>query len=157
MMFGIEKGMIIMMNHVQLIGRLTKDPELRYTSQGTGVATFTLAVQRNYSDSNGERQTDFIQCITWRKLAETIANHLVKGSLIACEGRIQTRNYENQQGQRVYVTEVVVNEVQFLETKEQMQSRKATKQQSFLDNQNLEETVPSYMTDENYTMDDLPF
>lgn len=157
MMFGIEKGMIIMMNHVQLIGRLTKDPELRYTSQGVGVATFTLAVQRNYSDNNGERQTDFIQCISWRKLAETIANHLVKGSLIACEGRIQTRNYENQQGQRVYVTEVVVNEVQFLETKEQMQYRKATKQQSFLDNQNFEETVPSYMTDENYTMDDLPF
>ena len=146
-----------MMNHVQLIGRLTKDPELRYTSQGIAVATFTLAVQRNYSDNNGERQTDFIQCISWRKLAETIANHLVKGSLIACEGRIQTRNYENQQGQRVYVTEVVVNEVQFLESKEQMQSRKATKQQSFLDNQNLEETVPSYMTDENYTMDDLPF
>lgn len=146
-----------MMNHVQLIGRLTKDPELRYTSQGTGVATFNLAVQRNYSDNNGERQTDFIQCISWRKLAETIANHLVKGSLIACEGRIQTRNYENQQGQRVYVTEVVVNEVQFLESKEQMQSRKATKQQSFLDNQNLEETIPSYMTDENYTMDDLPF
>ncbi len=145
------------MNHVQLIGRLTKDPELRYTSQGVGVATFTLAVQRNYSDNNGERQTDFIQCISWRKLAETIANHLVKGSLIACEGRIQTRNYENQQGQRVYVTEVVVNEVQFLETKEQMQYRKATKQQSFLDNQNFEETVPSYMTDENYTMDDLPF
>ncbi|WP_422385644.1 single-stranded DNA-binding protein [Enterococcus cecorum] len=81
----------------------------------------------------------------------------MKGSLIACEGRIQTRNYENQQGQRVYVTEVVVNEVQFLETKEQMQYRKATKQQSFLDNQNFEETVPSYMTDENYTMDDLPF
>lgn len=146
-----------MMNHVQLIGRLTKDPELRYTSQGVGVASFTLAVQRNYSDNDGERQTDFIQCISWRKLAETIANHLVKGSLIACEGRIQTRNYENQQGQRVYVTEVVVNEVQFLETKEQMQYRKATKQQSFLDNQNLEETVPSYMTDENYTMDDLPF
>lgn len=146
-----------MMNHVQLIGRLTKDPELRYTSQGVGVASFALAVQRNFSDGNGERQTDFIQCIVWRKLAETIANHLVKGSLIACEGRIQTRNYENQQGQRVYVTEVVVNEVQFLESKEQMQSRKATKQQSFLDNQNLEETVPSYMTDENYTMDDLPF
>lgn len=146
-----------MMNHVQLIGRLTKNAELRYTSQGVGVATFNLAVQRNYSDNNGERQTDFIQCISWRKLAETIANNLVKGSLIACEGRIQTRNYENQQGQRVYVTEVVVNEVQFLETKEQMQHRKATKQQSFLDNQNLEETVPSYMTDENYTMDDLPF
>ncbi len=146
-----------MLNHVQLIGRLTKDPELRYTSQGIAVATFTLAVQRNFSDGNGERQTDFIQCISWRKLAETIANHLVKGSLIACEGRIQTRNYENQQGQRVYVTEIVVNEVQFLESKEQMQSRKATKQQSFLDNQNLEETVPSYMTDENYTMDDLPF
>lgn len=146
-----------MMNHVQLIGRLTKNPELRYTSQGVGVATFNLAVQRNYSDNNGERQTDFIQCISWRKLAETIANHLVKGSLIACEGRIQTRNYENQQGQRVYVTEVVVNEVQFLESKEQTQHRKATKKQSFLDNQNLEETVPSYMTDENYTMDDLPF
>lgn len=146
-----------MMNHVQLIGRLTKDPELRYTSQGIAVATFTLAVQRNYSDNNGERQTDFIQCISWRKLAETIANHLVKGSLIACEGRIQTRNYENQQGQRVYVTEVVVNEVQFLESKEQMQHRKATKQQSFLDNQNLEETMPTYMSDESYSADDLPF
>lgn len=146
-----------MMNHVQLIGRLTKDPELRYTSQGTAVATFTLAVQRNYSDNNGERQTDFIQCISWRKLAETIANHLVKGSLIACEGRIQTRNYENQQGQRVYVTEVVVNEVQFLESKEQMQHRKSTKQQSFLDNQNLEETMPTYMSDESYSADDLPF
>lgn len=145
------------MNHVQLIGRLTKDPELRYTSQGIAVATFTLAVQRNYSDNNGERQTDFIQCISWRKLAETIANHLVKGSLIACEGRIQTRNYENQQGQRVYVTEVVVNEVQFLESKEQMQHRKATKQQSFLDNQNLEETMPTYMSDESYSADDLPF
>ncbi|MGO5436089.1 single-stranded DNA-binding protein [Enterococcus cecorum] len=146
-----------MMNHVQLIGRLTKDPELRYTSQGVGVATFTLAVQRNYSDNNGERQTDFIQCISWRKLAETIANHLVKGSLIACEGRIQTRNYENQQGQRVYVTEIVVNEVQFLESKEQMQHRKSTKQQSFLDNQNLEETMPTYMSDESYSADDLPF
>ena len=147
----------LMMNHVQLIGRLTKDPELRYTSQGVAVATFTLAVQRNFSDGNGERQTDFIQCIAWRKLAETIANHLVKGSLIACEGRIQTRNYENQQGQRVYVTEVVVNEVQFLESKEQMQHRKATKQQSFLDNQNLEETMPTYMSDESYSADDLPF
>ena len=145
------------MNHVQLIGRLTKDPELRYTSQGVGVATFTLAVQRNYSDNNGERQTDFIQCISWRKLAETIANHLLKGSLIACEGRIQTRNYENQQGQRVYVTEIVVNEVQFLERKEQMQHRKSTKQQSFLDNQNLEETMPTYMSDESYSADDLPF
>ena len=146
-----------MMNHVQLIGRLTKDPELRYTSQGVGVATFTLAVQRNYSDNNGERQTDFIQCISWRKLAETIANHLLKGSLIAYEGRIQTRNYENQQGQRVYVTEIVVNEVQFLERKEQMQHRKSTKQQSFLDNQNLEETMPTYMSDESYSADDLPF
>ena len=146
-----------MMNHVQLIGRLTKDPELRYTSQGVGVATFTLAVQRNYSDNNGERQTVFILCISWRKLAETIANHLLKGSLIACEGRIQTRNYENQQGQRVYVTEIVVNEVQFLERKEQMQHRKSTKQQSFLDNQNLEETMPTYMSDESYSADDLPF
>ena len=146
-----------MLNHVQLIGRLTKDPELRYTSQGIAVATFTLAVQRNFSDGNGERQTDFIQCISWRKLAETIANHLVKGSLIACEGRIQTRNYENQQGQRVYVTEIVVNEVQFLERKEQMQHRKSTKQQSFLDNQNLEETMPTYMSDESYSADDLPF
>ena len=152
--------MIIMMNHVQLIGRLTKDPELRYTSQGTAVATFNLAVQRNYSDNNGERQTDFIQCITWRKLAETIANHLIKGSLIACEGRIQTRNYENQKGQRIYVTEVVVNEVQFLETKEQIQNRKAQKQQSILSSQNqmnLDATMPVYIDEERYSVDDLPF
>lgn len=146
-----------MINNVVLVGRLTRDPDLRYTSSGVAVATFSLAVNRNFTSQNGERETDFINCVIWRKPAETLANYARKGTLIGLTGRIQTRNYENQQGQRVYVTEVVVNEVQFLETKEQMQHRKATKQQSFLDNQNLEETMPTYMSDESYSADDLPF
>ena len=90
-----------MINNVVLVGRLTKDPYLLYTSSGTAVATFTLAVNRNFSSQNGEKETDFINCVIWRKSAEILANYAKKGSLIGVTGRIQTRNYENQQGQRV--------------------------------------------------------
>ncbi len=112
-----------MINNVVLVGRLTKDCDLRYTSSGIAVATFNLAVNRNFTGQNGERETDFISCVVWRKPAETIANYTKKGSLIAVDGRLQTRNYENQQGQRVYVTEVIVENFQFLESKAAMENR----------------------------------
>lgn len=105
------------MNTVSLVGRLTRDVELRYTGNGIAVGSFTVAVNRQYKDQNGERGADFINCVIWRKSAENFANFTHKGSLVAIEGRIQTRNYENQQGQRVYVTEVVVNNFTLLETR----------------------------------------
>ncbi len=105
-----------MLNRVVLIGRLTKDPELRYTSNGTAVATFTLAVDRNYTNQQGERQADFLNIVVWRQLAELCANYLKKGRLTAVEGSVQTRNYENQEGRKVYVTEIVADNVRFLES-----------------------------------------
>ncbi|MEH7155507.1 single-stranded DNA-binding protein [Neobacillus drentensis] len=104
-----------MMNRVVLVGRLTKDPDLRYTPNGVPVATFTLAVNRTFSNQQGEREADFINCVIWRKPAENVANFLKKGSLAGVDGRIQTRNYEGQDGKRVYVTEVQAESVQFLE------------------------------------------
>ncbi len=106
-----------MLNRVILIGRLTRDPELRYTPSGVAVAQFTLAVDRPFSrEQGGEREADFIPIVTWRQLAETCANYLRKGRLTAVEGRIQVRNYENNEGRRVYVTEVIADNVRFLES-----------------------------------------
>lgn len=107
-----------MMNRVELIGRLTRDPELRKTQNGTSVCSFTLAVDRRIK-SPGQPDADFITCVAWNKTAENMTRYLHKGSLIAVEGRIQTRSYDNQQGQRVYVTEVVADSVQFLESRRQ--------------------------------------
>ena len=104
-----------MINRVVLTGRLTRDVDLRYTQGGAAVATFTLAVDRRFTNKTGEREADFVSCVIWRKSAENFANFFHKGSLVGIEGRIQTRNYENQQGQRVYVTEVVVEDFSFLE------------------------------------------
>lgn len=104
-----------MINRVVLVGRLTKDPELRYTPTGVAVARFTLAVNRTFSNQSGEREADFINCVVWRKQAENTANFLKKGSLAGIEGRIQTGSYEGQDGKRVYTTEVVADSVQFLE------------------------------------------
>ncbi|PDY14131.1 single-stranded DNA-binding protein [Bacillus pseudomycoides] len=104
-----------MMNRVLLVGRLTKDPDLRYTPNGIAVATFNLAVNRTYTNQSGEREADFISVVTWRKQAENVANFLKKGNLAGVDGRLQTRNYEGQNGKRVYVTEVIAENVQFLE------------------------------------------
>jgi len=106
-----------MINNVVLVGRVTKDPELRYTTSNIAVATFSLAVNRTFKDANGERETDFINCVIWRQQAENLANWAKKGALIGITGRIQTRSYENQQGQRVYVTEVVAENFQMLESR----------------------------------------
>lgn len=104
-----------MINRVVLVGRLTKDPELRYTPSGVAVATFTLAVNRQYSNNQGEREADFINIIAWRQLAELCANYTKKGSQVGLEGRLQTRSYDNKEGKRVYVTEVVADNIQFLD------------------------------------------
>lgn len=104
-----------MINRAVLTGRLTRDVDLRYTPSGAAVGNFTLAVDRQFTNQNNEREADFINCVIWRKSAENFANFTHKGSLVGLEGRIQTRNYENQQGQRVYVTEVVVENFALLE------------------------------------------
>ena len=105
------------MNKVVLIGRLTRDPELRYTGSNTPVATFSLAVNRNFQNQNGEREADFINIVVWRKQAENCKNFLTQGSQVAVEGRIQTRTYDDQNGQKRYVTEVVADNVEFLGSK----------------------------------------
>jgi single-strand DNA-binding protein len=102
------------MNRVILIGHLTKDPELRYTPSGVAVTQFTLAVDRPFTNSSGEREADFIPIVVWRQLAETCANYLRKGRLAAVEGRMQVRHYDNEEGRRVYVTEVVAENLRFL-------------------------------------------
>ena len=105
------------MNKVFLIGRLTKDPELRYTGSNIAVATFSLAVNRNFSNQNGEREADFINIVVWRKQAENVKNYLTQGSQVAIDGRIQTRSYDDQDGKKRYVTEVVADNVEFLGSK----------------------------------------
>ena len=120
-----------MLNNVSLVGRLTKDVELRYTPSNVAVATFTLAVKRTFKNENGEREADFINCVMWRQQAENLASWAKKGALIGVTGRIQTRSYDNQQGQRVYVTEVVTEQFQLLESKgqgNQTQQRQAQQQ-----------------------------
>lgn len=106
-----------MINNTTLVGRLTKTPELSYTNSGIAVTSFTLAVERNYTNANGDRETDFIMCQSWRGTAEIIAKLGVKGALVGVTGNIQTRNYENNQGQKVYVTEIVVDNFQMMEPK----------------------------------------
>lgn len=104
-----------MLNKVVLIGRLTKDPELRYTPGGVAVTTFFLAVNRNFTNSQGEREADFIPVVVWRAQAESCSKYLNKGRMVAVSGRIQTRSYESPDGQRRYTWEVVADEVQFLD------------------------------------------
>ena len=132
-----------MINNVTLVGRLTKDPDLRYTQSGTAVGQFTLAVNRNFTNQQGDREADFINCVIWRKAAESFANYARKGTLIGLTGRIQTRNYDNQQGQRVYVTEIVVENFQLLESKEVNDQRRSSKpDQATFDKQATEKPDP---------------
>lgn len=103
------------MNHIVIIGRLTRDPELRYTPNGVAVANFTVAVDRPFNSAKGEREADFIPVVVWQKLAENCANHLRKGRLVGVEGRLQIRSYDGQDGQKRRVAEIVANTVQFLD------------------------------------------
>lgn len=145
-----------MINNVVLVGRLTKDLDLRYTASGTGVATFTLAVNRNFTNQDGNREADFINCVIWRKSAETLANYARKGTLLGVTGRIQTRNYENQQGQRVYVTEVVADNFQLMESRSDNEKRQTDKPQQNT-NTNNAESDPFNGSSIDISDDDLPF
>ena len=121
-----------MINNVVLVGRTTKEIELKYTSNNLAYANFTLAVNRNFKNQNGEREADFINIVIWRQQAENLANWAKKGTLLGITGRIQTRNYENQQGQRVYVTEVVADNFQILEKREtQANAQEPARQETF--------------------------
>jgi len=138
-----------MINNVVLVGHLTRDPELRYTPSNVAVATFSLAVNRNFKNQAGDREADFISCIMWRQQAENFANWLKKGALVGITGRIQSRSYDNQQGQRVYVTEVVAESFQILEKKDNAANNAS------MENQippSFERTNPMDISD-----DDLPF
>ncbi|MBJ0977761.1 single-stranded DNA-binding protein [Enterococcus faecalis] len=152
-----------MINNVTLVGRLTKDPDLRYTQSGTAVGQFTLAVNRNFTNQQGDREADFINCVIWRKAAESFASYARKGTLIGLTGRIQTRNYDNQQGQRVYVTEIVVENFQLLESKEVNDQRRSSKpDQATFDKQATEKPDPldpfsKDVSPIDISDDDLPF
>jgi single-strand DNA-binding protein len=152
-----------MINRVVLVGRLTKDPELRYTSSNIPVSKFTLAVNRTFTGPSGEREADFIQCVVWRKQAENLVKFVRKGSLIGVEGRIQTGSYDDKDGIRKYTTEVIGDSVQFLEPKSAVQDKSSfndNSRQDYPQNNNYQnnnntkkESTPTIDVAE----DDLPF
>jgi single-strand DNA-binding protein len=145
-------------NRVVLVGRLTKDPKLEYTPTGVAVATFTLAVNRTFSNQQGEREADFINCVIWRKPAENVANFLKKGSLAGVEGRIQTRSYEGQDGKRVYITEVVLDSVQFLEPRQNNLQNNEAPQENISTALNKPQEYPNpFLNSKAYEDDGLPF
>ena len=118
-----------MINRVILVGRLTKDPEYRENRNGVGVATFTLAINRPFTNAQGEREADFINVVVFKRQAENVSQYLFKGNLTGVDGRIQSRSYENQEGRRIFVTEVVADSVQFLEPKNSNGGQQDTYQQ----------------------------
>lgn len=140
-----------MMNRVILVGRITKDPEMKKTAQDIAVVNFTIAVNRNYTDQQGEKQADFISCVVWRKQAENVAKYVTKGMLLGIEGRIQTRQYESETGMK-YITEVLCDSVQFLENK-------SSNSQSYEENQPTKsQSDEFYETSKKLAAeDDLPF
>ena len=121
---------------------MTRDPELRRTPQGDAVTSFTLAVNRNFTSREGQQQADFINCIVWRKPAENVEKYCSKGSLVGVEGRLRSRSYDNAQGQRVYVTEVVCDSVQFLETRAQRERNQSSMNQGMMNNQYSQPAQP---------------
>ena len=141
-----------MINNVTLVGRLTKDVELKYTPANVANVSFTLAVNRTFKNANGEREADFINCVIWRQAAENFANWVKKGALIGITGRIQTRNYENAQGQRVYITEVIAENFQMLESRNQQQEQQQAKPQQAKQPDPFAGGAPMDLND-----DDLPF
>ncbi|WP_285046330.1 single-stranded DNA-binding protein [Lactococcus petauri] len=138
-----------MINNVVLVGRIVREPELRYTPQNTAVATFTLAVNRRFKNAQGEREADFINCVIWRQTAENLANWAKKGTLVGITGSIQVRNYENKEGQRVYVTEVLADNFQMIESNSNKTEKGKTKS-----NQDKDPFAGSPM---EVSDDDLPF
>lgn len=154
-----------MLNRVVLVGRLTRDPDLRYTQNGTAVANFTLAVNRPFTNQQGERDADFINCVIWRRPAENLANYMKKGSMVGVDGRIQSRTFEGKDGKTVYVTEVVADSVQFLDSKGSSPQQGAGSgydqqpsgfQQNQNQNQNQQQSQPNFNDDNIFKKDGEP-
>ena len=145
-----------MLNRVALLGRLTRDPELRRTSNGKAVTSFNLAVERNFKSD--DQEADFINCVCWGRIAENTERYCSKGSLVSVDGRIQTRNYENNQGQKVYVTEVIADSVQFINTKRDSNTATAAQAQTQTDSYVHNEPIQQF-EDDNYELeeDDIQF
>lgn len=157
-----------MLNRVVLVGRLTRDPDMRVSQSNVAVTNFNLAVNRPFPDkSTGERGADFVNCVTFRKQAENVNQYVKKGSLVGIDGRLQTRNYENKEGQRVYVTEVVCDSVQFLEPKGSNNASDGNQNNSYTNAYNKKENATAGGYEENpfknskgavdIQDDDLPF
>ena len=154
------------LNTVTLVGRIVKELDLKYTSSGTAVGTFTLAVNRPFKSASGEREADFINCVIWRKNAENFANFTRKGSLVGITGRIQTRNYEGNDGKRVYITEVVADNFTLLEPKQTTEQRpqestrerqQEQKRNNFNDFNNTPDPFGSHGEPYDVSDDSLPF
>ena len=145
------------LNRVVLVGRLTRDPELRYTGSGVAVANGNIACNRPFKNQNGENEADFINFVVWKKAAENLANYMKKGSQIGIDGRIQTRSYEGKDGNMVYVTEVVADSIQFLESKggQQQNNVQWNQQQGQFQQQNVQPQTPGEPI--NINDSDLPF
>ena len=141
-----------MINRVTLTGHLTKDPELKTTQSGLSVAQFVIGVQRQFARKGGEREADFISCVAWRRTAENIAKYFRKGQLIGVDGRIQTRSYDDKNGQRVYVTEVVVDNFAFLSSQKGQGNQNSSQRPNTTAQDPFAETGSVDITD-----DDLPF
>ena len=136
------------MNTVQLVGRLTKEVDLKFTSSGTAVGSFTIAVNRSFTNQQGQREADFINCVVWRIQADNLVKYIKKGGLIGIEGEIQTRTYDDKNGTKKYITEVLCNSIEFLESKSQ---------QSKSNYDPFEEIAKGNNTVENATIDPLNF
>ena len=151
-----------MINRVVLVGRITRDVEHKTTPSGVSVVSFTLAVNRNFTSAGGEREADFINCVTWRASADFMRNYVKKGNLLGVDGRMQTRNYQDNDGRTVYITEVVADSVQLLESRNTNQSNQADNTGQFKNR--YEENQSNDAQDEFYEStntligdDDLPF
>lgn len=151
-----------MINRVVLIGRLTRDLELKITQNGLSVASFTIAVNRQFKNSNGNREADFINCVIWKKSAENLCKYSHKGSLIGIDGRLQTRSYDNNNGQKVFVTEVVVDSFSLLEPKNESQTNNQSSNNGYSNSSNTNaatEPDPFASSGDSISIsdDDLPF
>lgn len=144
-----------MINRVTLIGRMTRDPELRRMQNGMAVASFTLALNRNFTNQNGERQADFIPCVIWSKAAENVAKYCAKGSLVGIDGQLQSRQYVNKNNQKVFVVEVLCNSVQFLDTRNK--PNQATEPQNATSPYNYMDYQQSSSQASFGSLDDIPF
>lgn len=156
------------MNKVELVGRLTKDPEIRLTANQTQFCQFTIAVDRKFKDANGQRQADFINCLAWKNTAVFIQNYFKKGNRIGLVGNIQTRNYEDQNGQKHFITEVVVDEAEFVESQNTSQVQNSapvpepSEPQAPVVSQNVAPVAPTAPVQQTQVVDDevpgeLPF